>query len=112
MEILWQWHDALGVKKDMSQCSDDSETLYGELDSHAFLAKFAQCPERNIVYWWPIFSTICSCFFGIAFLINIVVRHRCQYDFPIAVDFASQKMIFGKDEMISERTSQAAPITL
>jgi hypothetical protein len=41
METLWQWHDALGVKKDIPQCSEDSEILFSKLDSHAFLAKLS-----------------------------------------------------------------------
>jgi hypothetical protein len=39
METLWQWHDALGFKKDIPQWSEDSEILFSKLDSHAFLAK-------------------------------------------------------------------------
>jgi hypothetical protein len=31
----------------MSQCSDDSEMLFSKLDSHAFLAKFAQRLEKG-----------------------------------------------------------------
>jgi len=31
----------MGVTIDMPQCNEGSETLYGKLDGHAFLAKFA-----------------------------------------------------------------------
>jgi hypothetical protein len=33
-------------QEDMPRCSDDSETLFSKLDSHAFLAKFAQHLEK------------------------------------------------------------------
>jgi hypothetical protein len=47
METLWQWHDALGVKKDMPQCSEDSEILFSKLDSHTFLAKLSNASKKT-----------------------------------------------------------------
>ncbi|MCX4171161.1 MULTISPECIES: hypothetical protein [Paraburkholderia] len=48
MESLWQWHDALGAKEDMPQCSDDSdsEILFSKFDNRAFLAKFVRRLKR------------------------------------------------------------------
>jgi hypothetical protein len=47
METLWQWHDAVGVKKNMPQCSNDGEIVFSKLDSHAFLAKLSNAFKKT-----------------------------------------------------------------
>ena len=71
----------------MPQCGDNSEMLFRKLDSHTFLAKLSNAVTKtcsaNGHLMAAFYNTECPCFFGTAFLINIVVLHGCQYDFQL-----------------------------
>ncbi|CAE6881178.1 hypothetical protein R70211_02124 [Paraburkholderia domus] len=47
METLWQWRDALDVKMEMQQCSDDSKIFFRKLGSHVFLAKLSNALKKT-----------------------------------------------------------------